>query len=231
MSIEELKNNDKQNKETTTLEEENNEEVVFDTKGKEKKRKKIIRFVAVTSVMTALSVGLYFLRFPLPIFPPFLKVQFSMLPLLMLSLLEGPIAGIIGLVLKTLIALPFSGSVYVGEFADLLIGSAAVLSASFFYHFHKTKKGGAIALIISTISWIIVGALANYFILIPFYVKVFGFDAVFGMLQIIPNITEENYLIYYILFANIPFNCLLSVVVNLVTYFTYKKVSVIVKKE
>lgn len=210
----------------------NNENIEKEENQKpEKKRKKIIRFIAVTSVMTALSIGLYFLRFPLPIFPPFLKVQFSMLPLLMLSLLEGPYAAIIGLVLKTLIALPFSGSVYVGELADLMIGSGAVLSASIYYHFNKTKKGGAIALIISTISWIIVGAIANYFILIPFYVKVFGFDAVFGMLQIIPNITKENYLIYYILFANIPFNCLLSVVVNLVTYLTYKKVSLIVKRE
>ena len=208
-----------------------NEEKNLDKQTKEKRRKRIIRFIAVTSVMSALSIGLYFLRFPLPFFPPFLKVQFSALPLLMLGLLEGPIAAVIGLVLKTLLSLAFSHSLFIGELADFLISLCAVLSASLFYHFHKTKKGGAIALLLSTISWIIGGAIINYFILIPFYVNAYGFDAVFGMLKIIPGITEDNYLIYYILFANIPFNVMLSIVVNVVTYFTYKKVSNIIKRE
>ena len=208
-----------------------NEEKNLDKQTKEKRRKRIIRFIAVTSVMSALSIGLYFLRFPLPFFPPFLKVQFSALPLLMLGLLEGPIAAVIGLVLKTLLSLAFSHSLFIGELADFLIGLCAVLSASLFYHFHKTKKGGAIALLLSTISWIIGGAIINYFILIPSYVNAYGFDAVFGMLKIIPGITEDNYLIYYILFANIPFNVMLSIVVNVVTYFTYKKVSNIIKRE
>ena len=195
----------------------------------EKRRKRIIRFIAVTSIMTALSTILYFLRFPLPFFPPFLKVQFSALPLLMLGLLEGPLAAVIGLLIKTLISLPFSSSQYVGEFADFLIGIAYLLSASIFYHYNKTKKGGIIALVLSTVSWIIAGALVNYLIIIPFYIKAYGFDAVYGMLKGIRGITEDNYLLYYILFANIPFNALLSVVVNLVTYFTYKRVSRIVK--
>ena len=212
--------------------EEKDLDIIEKENDKKRRRKRIIRFIVVTSIMSALSTVLYFLRFPLPfLFPGFLKIQFSTLPLLILGFLEGPVAGIIALTVKTLISLPFSNSAYIGEFADFVIGTCVILTASLIYRVNKTKKGGIIALLFSSLAWILSGAIMNYFVLIPFYVNAFGLDAVVGMLSIIPNVNNDNYLGLYILFANIPFNLLLSLVVNIVTYLTYKKISNIVKRE
>jgi len=193
-------------------------------------RSQIIKKIVFISIFTALSTVLYHLRFPLPMFfPSFLDVQFSNLPALIGALLLGPWSGVLIVVLRGLLKLPFTSSAGVGELADVLIGVAAVLSAGLYYKYHRTKKGGVIALLLSTVFWIVAAVLANYFILMPFFIKVIGFDAVFGALGVIKGITRKNFMEYYILFAVIPFNLMLSVLVNTVTYFVYKRISKIWK--
>ena len=39
--------------------------------------KQKIRNISITAIFTGLSVILYFLKFPLPFFPSFLKIQFG----------------------------------------------------------------------------------------------------------------------------------------------------------
>lgn len=193
-------------------------------------RSQIIKKIVFISIFTALSTVLYHLRFPLPMFfPSFLDVQFSNLPALIGALLLGPWSGVLIVVLRGLLKLPFTSSAGVGELADVLIGVAAVLSAGLYYKYHRTKKGGVIALLLSTVFWIVAAVLANYFILMPFFIKVKGFDAVFGALGVIKGVTRKNFMEYYILFAVIPFNLMLSVLVNTVTYFVYKRISKIWK--
>ena len=46
-------------------------------------------------------------------------------------------------------------------------------------------------------------------------------------LSVIPGITKENYLWRYIVYACIPFNLILSVMVNLITFLVYKKISIL----
>ena len=193
-----------------------------------KKHRKIV-WIVMVAVFSALSTVLYFLKFPLPfLFPGFLKIQFSNLPIIVAGFLLGPWAGLATLAVKTLIALPFSSSAYVGELADFILGLGVSLSSSLIYKFNHTKKGAIIALIASLLAWILLGVLANWLILIPFYLRLyFGGDvsALVGALSIIKNINTDNYMLYYLLFAVVPFNALISVLVNLVTYFTYKRLS------
>lgn len=193
------------------------------------KRHRKIVWIVMVAIFSALSTVLYFLKFPLPfLFPGFLKIQFSNLPIIMVGFLLGPWAGIATLTVKSLIALPFSNSMYVGELADFILGLGVSLSSSLIYKFNHTKKGAIIGLVVSLFAWIILGVLANWLILIPFYIELYFKGDVAGLvaaLGIIKNINEDNYMLYYLLFAVVPFNALISVLVNLVTYFTYKKLS------
>ena len=197
-----------------------------------KTKKQKIMYITQIAIFTALSVLLYFIRIPLPIFPSFLKVQFSALPIAICGFALGPVSGMVVLICKTLICLPMTESMYVGDFADFIIGSGYVIITSMIYKQNKTKKGAIISLAVGTGTWVILGAIANYLILVPFYISVFLRNNVSGfvdMCSIVPLINESNYRIIYVLFAAVPFNLLLSSTVSLVTFFVYKKVSSLIK--
>ncbi|HBP26131.1 MAG TPA: hypothetical protein DD618_04190 [Acholeplasmatales bacterium] len=193
-----------------------------------------IKWMAKVSIFAALSTVLYFIKFPIsvliPIFPTFLEVQFSNLPAIIGGLALGPYGGAIIVLIRCLIKLPFSHTAYVGELADLIIGLAVVLTSSLIYKYHHTKRGGVLGIVFGGVAWVIAGALANYFILMPFFIGAWGFDAVFGMLTVIPGITEANYMFYYIMFAIVPFNLILATVVGLVTFFVYKRTSMLLHR-
>ena len=194
-------------------------------------RSQTIRKLVLIAVFTSFSVVLYFLKFPLPmIFPDFFKVHFANLPAIIGGFVLGPVGGITIVVLRTLLKLPSSGTFGVGELADLLIGLAVVISSSVYYKYNRTKKGGLIALLLGTAAWVKVAVIANHFIIMPAYLKVTDTQGVLAKLAVIKGINENNFMEYYILFAVIPFNLMLSIAVNIVTYFTYKKVSALSKE-
>lgn len=197
-----------------------------------KKIKKIVQI----GVFSALSVILYYIRFPLPIFPSFLQVQFSNLPIIICALSMGTKTGMLILLIKTLIGAMFSfGESYaVGELMDFVIGAAVVLSTSLIYSHNKTRKGGIIALIVGIVVWIVTAVLMNYFVAIRLYIIVFfknDINSFISACSIIPGINESNYLIKYCLYAALPFNAILSFTVCFITFIVYKRVSIILKDE
>ncbi len=199
-----------------------------------KKTKKILDYMTKIAIFSALSTILYFFpKFPLPfLFPSFLDVQFSNLPAILGGFAMGPIGGVIIVVIRTLIKLPFSSTAYVGEFGDLLIGLATVLTSSLIYKYCKTKKGGILGLIFGSLAWVVVAMIVNATILIPFYSKAFGFSAVVEMCRsIFPKITETNFMVFYILGSILPFNLMLSFIVSIVTFLVYKRISALFKKD
>lgn len=197
-----------------------------------KKTRKII----TVGVFSALSIILYYLSFPLPIFPSFLKIQFSNLPVLIAGFSLGLPYGIGILAVKAIIhgITNGAGTMYVGEIADFLIGVAVLLVTTLIYNKNKTKKGAIISLTFGCLTWVIVGAFLNWVLLAPTYIKLFfnGDPSGFiGMCQIIKGINENNYMAYYIFFGTVPFNICLSVMVSIVTYLVYKRVSNFIKAE
>ena len=66
------------------------------------------RKIAVTAIFTAMAVVLMYLEFNLPFVPPFLKFDFSELPVLIGSFALGPVYGIVIELLKNLSHLPFT---------------------------------------------------------------------------------------------------------------------------
>ena len=196
------------------------------------KQSKFIKKMSLIAILAAVSFGLYYINFPIPfLFPGFLKVNFSNLPILIGGFTLGPIAGAAIVVIRFLIKLPLSDTIFVGEIADLIIGFASVIPAAIIYKHNKSKKGAAMALIVSTLFWIASSMVANMFILIPAYIKMFfngNITAFVSTLKIIPGVNETNYMSKYILWAVIPFNTMISVVVNVITYTVYKRLSFLI---
>ena len=196
-------------------------------------RNKSVSLIVKTAILSAFSIVLYFIKFPLPIFPSFLKIQFSNLPLIIGGFVLGPIPGVLICIIRTLCVLPFSNTSYVGELADFLIGISVSLSSSLIYHKWHTKKGGIIGLVVSSFCWVFVGIIANWLILAPFYIKFFfdgNVNIFIGLCSVIPGINQDNYMVLYLFLGILPFNLLLSILCNTVTYFVYKRISFLFDK-
>ena len=201
-------------------------------KNETRKRLKVFNYMTKIAILSAISFVLYLITFPIPGFPPFLKVQFSNLPVILGTFMLGPLGGVLISLIKTVIALPTSGTGMVGELADFLISIAIVIPSGFLYKETRSKTGGLLSIIVAVFMWIVGGVLTNYFINIPFYSKVMGMDAIVKACSAIyPGVTEETFMKTYILYGVIPFNAIVAIVVCLVTFLVYKRVSDIFKKD
>lgn len=173
------------------------------------------RFIKL-SLLSAIAVILMYMDFPvIPIFP-WLKIDLSDVPALMGAFAFGPLAGITIELMKNLLILIVkgTGTAFVGEIANFLVGIALVWPAAMLYKKNKTKKTAIIGMILGTISIEIIGVLANVYLLLPAY----------GMAM------SKAELINYVMVGLIPFNGIKAVLVCGITYVLYKKVSVSVFK-
>ena len=115
---------------------------------------------------------------------------------------------------------------------DLMLGAAIVIPASLIYRFIRVKepKKTLFSLSVGLLCWIIFGALLNIFYAIPLYLKLYFGDnvnALVGALHIIPGINASNYMSRYIIFAVIPFNLILGIVVMSITFLVNKRISIL----
>lgn len=200
---------------------------------KNKTKKTTVKEVSIIGIFTGFSIVLYFIKFNIPIFPPFLEIHFSLLPIIIAGFMMSPTHGILIVLLRTIIKMFFTTTFCVGEIADFIIGVSVVGGTSLIYKKYHTKKGALVSLLVGIITWVVVGCLSNYFVNIPFYIQLYcngEIEMFIQYLSVIPGITKENYLWRYIVYACIPFNLILSVMVNLITFLVYKKISILFHK-
>lgn len=201
-------------------------------------KKHLIMKIVQIGILSAISTVLYspIFSFPLPfLFPSFLKIQFSNLPAIIGGFALGPLGGIIVIILKTILKLFIVGTdtMYVGELADIIIGIIVVLITSLIYQKNKTKKQAIISLIIGSIVWVMAAIVANWLVLVPFYIELYmgGEVSVFiGACSIIPGINENNYMLMYLVFGAGLFNLVLASITSLITLFVYKRISILFDK-
>lgn len=180
------------------------------------------------SVLSVLSYILMVMDFPLPMFPAFLKLDFSDIPALLGAFAMGPIAGVfIQLVKVILYFLTNSSTGGVGEFSNFLVGCAYIVPAAIIYHRRKDRKHAIIGLIAGIVSMTVVGVFTNTYIIIPFYSAFMPIDAIVQMGTVINSrIIDVKTLVIY---GISPFNILKGSIIALVTLLIYKKVSPILK--
>lgn len=185
------------------------------------------------SVLSVIAFLIMFLEIPLWFAPPFLEVDLSEVPALIGTFALGPMAGVFIELIKNLlnIALQGTDTMAVGELANFIVGSAFVFTAGSIYYKNKTKKNAIIGIIIGTLVMTILMAFANYYILIPFYAKLFGMplDKIIAMGSAVNKYVVD--LKSLIIYAVIPFNLIKGLIVFAITMPLYKKISPILKRE
>ena len=187
-------------------------------------------YLVKVAVLAAVARVVMLLEFPLPFFPPFLKLDFSDLVPLIGSLAMGPLAGVLVEFFKCLIHLLNTTTGGVGDIANFIVGAAYVWAAGMYYRSHKTKRGAMIGLCLGSLTMIVAGAVVNYFITIPLYGLVMGWseEMIVGMgSDLIPVIHDKFTLI---LFAFCPFNLIKSIILTILAIPLYKPISPLLHK-
>ncbi|MBC5638189.1 ECF transporter S component [Ornithinibacillus sp. BX22] len=128
----------------------------------------------ILSLLGAVSLLLFFLNFPLPLLPSYLKIDFSDVPAIMASLIFSPLAGVIVVAIKNVLYLAIGGGEIVGVTANFLAGVLLVLPIGILYHKFKNVKSVVSGLITGTIIMAIGLSVFNYFILLPVYGLMMG---------------------------------------------------------
>jgi riboflavin transporter FmnP len=173
--------------------------------------------VAVCGIFGGLSLVLYLLevlRIPMGFIftmTPFLKLNFSDVPIMIASFSYGPIVGGLIVFVKILVKCLITKTGFIGEIADLIISLTYILPAAIIYVFKRKKSGAIIGLIIGTIISTIVACFLNYFILLPMYHW------------------NMNY-VDTIKLGVLPFNLFKNILISVIVLMIYKKISNIIEK-
>ena len=188
------------------------------------------KLIARVGVLGAIA-ALLFLIPGIPIVPPIYKLDFSTVPVLLGGFSLGPVPGLLILLIKDLVGLTNSSSMGVGELADFLASAAMMLTAVAIYRRHHSRRGALIGLIAGTAVMTAAAALINYYIVIPFYVAAMNMpaEAIVSIIgKVIPAVDSLPKLIA---FATTPFNLLKGVVLSVITFLLYKRLSPLLKGE
>lgn len=188
------------------------------------------KILVKVAVLSAIAYMLMFISAPIPgVFPDFLKLDISDIPAIFGGMAMGPMAGFIIVVVKNLLQLITATTTGgIGEIANILIGGTYVFILCFAYKKKPDIKGVLIGFVVGTIAMAIVGGLMNYYVMLPFYGKLMGLDAIINMGSVInPNIHD---LLTFTLWMIVPFNIVKAVMMSVVTLPLYRKMSSLLRK-
>ena len=193
--------------------------------------------IAATGLFTALSFGLYLLgplcKLPF-MFPSFFDLQFSELPALIAGFMLGPVYGAAVIIIKCLLKMAMTSTAFVGEATDMLLGLCLVLPASFIYRLRNNVKGALWGVIVGSVCMVGASVLVNRYISVPFYLAAFfggNKAALVGPLRpLFPPITWDSFYTYYLCLSVIPFNLLRCVLIGILTFAVYKRLSRLFKR-
>ncbi len=190
-------------------------------------RKSRTNVMAKIGILSAISFLLFIVDFAVPLFPGFLKMDFSDLPAIIAAFAIGPVAGILVEMFKNLLHLTMTSTGGVGELANFIVGCAFVVPAGLIYKKHKTKKIVLVALVVGIVSMVLTAVIMNYFVLIPLYSKFMPMDAIIGMAAAInPYVDGLKTLMWYVI---APFNLVKGIILAIITKLIYKKISHLLK--
>jgi len=137
---------------------------------------KLVKLV-VLALLSAVSLVLFFISFPLPLLPPYLKVDFSDVPALIAGLIFSPMAGILVVFLKNALYFVASGATDpIGVTANFIAGALYILPVAYLYHKYNGVKSVISGLIIGTFLMAIVMSILNYLLILPAYAWLMGME-------------------------------------------------------
>lgn len=168
------------------------------------------------SLLVAIAVILMYFDFPvIPLFP-WLKVDLSEVPALMGGFAYGPITGGVIVILKVLLRFLIKGTEtgFIGELANIIVGVALVMPAAWIYNKNKSKKTAIMGMVVGGIVMELLGIVSNIYLLLPAY-----------GIKMSPAELKQ-----YVTIGILPFNGVKALIVGIITYVLYKKVSLAIFK-
>ncbi|MDO4960809.1 MAG: ECF transporter S component [Eubacteriales bacterium] len=183
---------------------------------------------AVIGVLSSVAVVLMYLEIPVPFMPPFIKFDFSDLPALLGAFALGPAAGVIICLVKNLLHLLVSNSMFVGELSNFMLGSVFVAVASIIYRMHKTKRNALIGGIIGAVAMGLFSVVSNYFVVYPaYYALAMPEEVILQAYQaIFPGV---NSILECLIIFNVPFTIVKGCIDVAIAMFIYHPLSPILK--
>ena len=199
---------------------------------KDRKRLSDTHYITYTAIFSCMAGVLMLVEIPLFFAPSFYKIDLSELPILICTFYLGPVAGVIAELIKVCIKLLLKGTTtaFVGDFANFAVGCSFVLPASVVYHANPSRRSALSGMIVGTLVMTVFGSAFNAIYLLPKFAALFGMplDVIVGMgTKVNSAITSVSTLV---LFAVVPFNLLKGLVVSLLTFLLYKRISPILHK-
>ena len=184
-----------------------------------------VKALVQIGMLSAIAVVLMMFDIPLPFAPTFYKIDLSEVPVLVGCFAMGPMAGVLVELVKILLNLVLTGTqtAGVGEIANFIIGCSFCVPAGLIYRRNRTRKSALIGM--GTVLMIVIGCFVNAFVLLPTYAAAFGMpiDALVGMgTAVNSHITSLS---TFVMFAVAPFNLVKGIVVSLIVFLIYKKIS------
>ena len=199
---------------------------------KDRKRFSDTHYIAYTAIFSAMAGVLMLLEFPLPFAPPFYKLDLSELPVMICTFYLGPVAGVTAEFFKVVLKLLLKGTstAFVGDFANFVVGCTFVLPASVIYHARPSKKTALIGMIAGTLVMTVFGSAFNALYLIPKFAQLFHMELE-KIVSMGTSVNKHITSVYtLVLYAVVPFNLLKGIVVSVLTFLLYKRISPLMHK-
>lgn len=158
----------------------------------------------ILALLGTISLVLFFLNFPLPLLPSYLKIDFSDVPALMAGLIFSPIAGVIVVAVKNILYLAVSGAGDpIGVAANFIAGVMFVVPVSVLYHKFKGVKSIVSGLVAGTVIMALGMSVLNYLFILPAYGWFMGWEM------------TEQFKWFSVYAGVLPFNIIKGIVVGL----------------
>lgn len=177
--------------------------------------------MATIGICAAAAFVLMFVKFPIS-YLGFLELEISDVPAVLVTLLYGPVSGILVELIKNILHLTVTSTGMSGELSNFLVSLGFVVPLGLITRRRKSKKNLILSMIAGTIGLTFMGMVVNYFVTVPLYLTLFGKDAVMGMVQAtIPSINNVTSLI---IIGITPFNIFKGIVISVLSFGLYKVV-------
>ena len=142
-----------------------------------KSSSKLLKLILL-ALFGTISLLLFFLNFPLPLLPPYLKIDFSDVPAVLAAFIFSPLAGVIVVAIKNILYLVVSGSGDpIGVSANFLAGVLFTVPLSLIYHKRRKAVKSIVSGLIAATAVMAIGmSILNYLVILPAYSMFMGWE-------------------------------------------------------
>ena len=150
------------------------------------------------------------------------------LPALLGSFALGPVCGVLICLIKNVLHLAFSNSMFVGELSNFILGAVFVAIAGNIYKHKKTKKSAVVSGLVAALVMGIVSVFSNYFVVYPVYYKAgMAEEAILQMYQAIAPSMKS--VLQCLICFNLPFTIVKGLIAVVICMLIYKPLSPVLK--